>query len=120
MKNTIFRILFRRQRASTLIEAITASIILMIVFVIAMDTMTRVMSVDNSSKELMVEFDLKRCQKLLASQELSPSEKVIPKSWGEVHVKVTAYKASVYQVSLIAVNKKEEPINSYCYLQSNP
>ncbi len=110
----------KRLQASTLMETITASIIFMIVFVMAMDTLTRLLTFDKDGAEyIQVENELGRCRKLIRQSELRPETSTYLYDWGEIRVEILNYKENVFLVNMVATGKKQRTI-SYRFLQANP
>lgn len=120
MKNILLYHLRIKFRASTLLETITASIILMIIFVMSMDTLTRIFSYENENLVILVESDLIKHQKSLVSMELTPCARTFTQKWGEIRMNVSPYRAGLFQIDLQAFDTKGKLLSSYCYLQSNP
>lgn len=120
MKNTLLHLLRGKLRASTLLETITASVILMIVFIMAMDTLTRLFAYESDSKVLLVESDLGRFRKQLASRELTPAITTFTQTWGEIKVSISPYRSGLFQIELQAFSSKGKMLSCYRYLQSNP
>lgn len=115
------KIFSRKLSASTLIETITASVIFMIVFIMAMDTMTRLLGFDNNDSDyIMMENDIKKCRKQIGQKELQPGKETYIYKWGEVEVEIINYKENVYQVDLIAKGAKKHRRIGYRFLQANP
>lgn len=114
-------ILRKRLRGSTLLETMTASIIFMIVFIMAMDTLTCLLTFDNSDADyIVIENELRRCQKQLRQSELRPGTLTFPYKWGEITVEVSSYKGNVYRVDMVATGQKKHRKTGYRFLHVNP
>lgn len=111
----------RKLVASTLIETITASVIFMIVFIMAMDTMTRLLGFDSNDADFIVmENDIKKCRKEINQKELQPGKETYIYSWGEIELEIKNYKENIYQVDLMAISVKKHRRIEYRFLQVNP
>jgi hypothetical protein len=104
----------KKLSASTLLETVTASVIFMIIFVMAMDTLTRLLTFDiGDSDYIVIENDLRKCRKQISKSELRPEKRTFHYDWGELNVEITAYKENIYQIDM-----KCRHIN-YRFLQAN-
>jgi len=118
--NKSIKKLFNRElAASTLIETITASVIFMIIFIMAMDTMTRLFVFDSIDTDYIVmENDIKKCRRKINQKELYSGRETYRYEWGEIEVEITNYKDNVYQVDLIATSVKKHRRIGYRFLQA--
>ncbi len=119
--NRLRKIVRKRVSGSTLLETITASVIFMIVFVMAMDTLTRLLTFDsNDSDYIVIENELNKCKKQVCREELRPGTRTYQYKWGEIDVEISHYKDQVFQVSMVATGQKKHRKTSYRFLQANP
>ncbi|MDR0961936.1 MAG: hypothetical protein LBM62_05185 [Mediterranea sp.] len=111
----------RRLRASSLAETITASVIFLLIFVMAMDTLTRLLtSGGNDTEYVVLENELNRCRRQIAGSTLQPQEYTKTFDEGEIEVSITHYKENIYQIDLSVVGVARHRRIHYRYLQANP
>ncbi|MBP1615004.1 MAG: hypothetical protein H6Q13_2452 [Bacteroidetes bacterium] len=114
------QLLFRKLAASTLLETIIASVIFMIIFVMAMDTLTRLMTFDNEDADyIVIENELRKCKRLVCLNELRSEAKTFTYDWGEIDVEISNYKENIYQVNMVAVTTNQHRKISYRFLKAN-
>ncbi len=119
--NRFRQILCKRILGSTLLETITASVIFMIVFVMSMDTLTRLLTFDSSDSDcVVIENALSKCKRELCRQELRPGTRVYPYKWGEISVEISTYRGDVFQINMVATGPKEHCKTGYRFLLANP
>lgn len=110
------RLLCTKLKASTLLETIVASVIFMIVFVIAMDTLTRILVSNHKDNDfLVIESAFSRCINEMKNKELKIGEQSHTFEWGEIYVNISLYKEAVFQVHMQAVTREKREVN-YRYL----
>lgn len=109
----------KKLRGSTLVETLTASVIFMIVFMLAMNTLTRLLSVDSDTDYVIIENDLRKCRRILNRSELHPGTRTYPYEWGEVEVDIHIYKNDILQVEMTTHSRKQYRQISYRYLYVN-
>ncbi|MGV8094880.1 MAG: hypothetical protein AB2L24_23760 [Mangrovibacterium sp.] len=108
---------FFKLKASTLLEVITASIIFMIVFVIAMDVLTRLAVFEEKGVDyVLMENDAGKCYQLMVSGNPGLGEYTYHFRWGKISVVVTDYKGSVYRAVLKTVPNQGQHQISYSFL----
>lgn len=105
---------------STLLETIVASVILMIIFTLAMDTLTRLMVLDNEDADyLRMETDIDRCRREICKNDLVPGERTYEYDWGKIEVDISSYKEEIYQIEMIAITNKQHRQIRFRYLNAN-
>jgi hypothetical protein len=120
MKELKRRLLFTTLPGSTLLETITASVILMIVFVMAMDTLTQLTVFNNEDANgLVVENDLKKCQRQICLDEIMPRAKTFKYDWGEINVNISNYKVNIYEVDMVAIANNHHRKVHFRFLKAN-
>ena len=117
----IFAIYQKSLQAFSLIETIVASVIFMIVFLIAMHTLTSLIKYDIADTSyLLMENELQKLRKSIVLNEHFPSKQVYTYEWGDANIHITPYKDNVYQIELTAVSKEKNKTISYRFLQATP
>jgi hypothetical protein len=120
MKKFKTKILSKTLSGSTLLETIVASVIFMIVFVLAMDILTRLIVFDNEDADyLVVENDLRKCQRQICLNAITPETKTYKYDWGEINVEVSDYKENIYQVKMVAMTNKQHRQIRFRFLKAN-
>ncbi len=106
---------------STLLETITASIIFMIVFIMAMNTLTRLAKATKADAEYFaIENELKKCQTLICTSIVYPKSETYAYEWGEITIDILNYRNNIYQVNMIACTNKSHKKLFYRFLTKNP
>lgn len=106
-------------KASTLLETVVASVIFMIVFIIAMDTLTRILISNHKDNDfLVIESAFNSCMHELENKELVAGENTYTFDWGEIHINISSYKEAVYQIHIQAITREKREVN-YRYLSTN-
>ncbi|WP_291530709.1 hypothetical protein [Bacteroides sp. UBA939] len=111
----------RTLSASTMMETITASVVFMIIFVLAMDTLTRlVVNGNEDSDSLLIETDMNKCRRRICQSTLVPGVETYEYDWGQMVVEITAYKdkEDIYQIEMIATTDKHREIR-FRFLEAN-
>lgn len=109
-----------RLKGSTMIEVITASVIFMIVFIMAIEIITRLSLFSNKTNGyIAIERDLKSTAIKLGSMDISENEQVFHYEWGEVRAHLTLYKENIYRIDMLAVPTKRQQNISYTFLLAN-
>jgi hypothetical protein len=105
-----------------MVEVITASIIFLVLFVMTMDTLTRLAVFGRGDAEyVVIENELNKCRRDMAHRELVPGSRTLTYEWGEIEMNVTPYKANIFQVELTVLTRDEKKLTAgYRYLQANP
>lgn len=102
--------------ASTLLETIVASVIFMIVFAMAIDTLTRIMIFDHKDSEyLLIESSFGKCDREMRSKKIIAGNESYTFDWGEIHVSITNDKKNLYHIEMNAVTKSKKEV-SYQYI----
>lgn len=89
--------------ATSLLETIVSSIIFMIVFIIAMHSMTNLLVYENKQPNyLIIENDMKKCRRMIEGSRIDVAENQLryPFSWGNVIVSVSPYKDSIILIQM--------------------
>lgn len=114
------KLLLHTLSGSTLLETITASVIFMIIFVLAMDTLTRLMVYDNEDADyLLIETDLNKCRRQICMNNVTPDEDIYEYEWGKIDVKISTYKENIYQIEMIATTNKQHRQIRFHFLKAN-
>lgn len=107
--------------AFSLIETIVASVIFMIIFIIAMHTLTNIVKYDiTDTSYLIMENELQKLRKSIVLDNSFPVEQEYVYEWGDIKIHITPYRNNVYQVELTAVSKKKNKTINYRFLQATP
>jgi hypothetical protein len=91
----------RKLQATSLLETIVSSIIFMIVFIIAMHSMTNLLVYENRQPNyLIIENDMKKCRHLIEKEGIEENvrEKYYSFPWGKVRVSVSPYKGNIFLI----------------------
>ena len=106
--------------ASTLIETITASVIFMIVFVIAMDALTAIMTHDTKDSDyIVVENEISKLRRNLIdnTEEIRAGDNVYEFGWGEIRLNISEYRNNgIFLVDIDAVSLKGRRMADYRFL----
>ena len=116
---------FHRARlsASTLIETITASVIFMIVFVIAMDVLTTIITHDTKDSDyIVVENEISKLRRDIIDNgdDIRVGDSVYEFGWGEIRLNISEYRNNgVFLVDIDAVSLKGRRMAVYRFLLTN-
>ena len=109
--------------ASTLIETITASVIFMIVFVIAMDVLTTIITHDTKDSDyIVVENEISKLRRDIIDNgdDIRVGDSVYEFGWGEVRLNISEYRNNgVFLVDIDAVSLKGRRMAAYRFLLTN-
>lgn len=111
----------RKLQATSLLETIVSSIIFMIVFIIAMHSMTNLLVYENRQPNyLIIENDMKKCRHLIEKEGIDENvhEKYYSFPWGKVKVSVSPYKDSILLIHMVSEIEKGQSI-VYHFLYAN-
>lgn len=111
----------RKLQATSLLETIVSSIIFMIVFIIAMHSMTNLLVYENRQPNyLIIENDMKKCRRLIEKEgiEENVNERYYPFSWGKVRVSVSPYKDNIFLIYMSSEIEGGQSIG-YRFLYAN-
>jgi len=89
--------------ATSLLETIVSSIIFMIIFIIAMHSMTNLLVYENKRPNyLIIENDFKKCRRLIEKVGIDENihEKYYSFPWGKVKVSVSPYKGDILLIHM--------------------
>lgn len=104
---------------STILETIVASVIFMIIFGMAMDTLTRILISNHKDNEnLIIETALSKCQRELEKNRITIGNETFTFDWGEIHVTISQYENELFKIEMNATTKANKSV-SYCYITSN-
>ncbi len=81
-----------RLEGSSLIEAIVASVLFLIMFIIAMETLTRVAVLPDSGGLLQAEADFRACINAFETETFPEGEYENEYEWGTIMILVSTYK----------------------------
>ena len=93
----------RKLPATSLLETIVSSIIFMILFIIAMHSLTNLLVYENRQPNyVIVENDLKKCRQLIERDGIEDNtiELYYSYPWGKVKVSVSPYKGNVLLIHM--------------------
>lgn len=108
--------LLAKVQASTLLETIVASVIFMIIFVMAMDTMTRIaVSNQKDGEYLLIESSFNKCTREIKNKELAVGANTYTFKWGRIDVTVSPYTEKLFLVEMNAVTDRKREV-SYRYI----
>lgn len=111
--------LLAKVQASTLLETIVASVIFMIIFVMAMDTMTRIaVSNQKDGEYLLIESSFNKCTREIKNKELAVGTDVYMFKWGRIDVTVSPYTEKLFLVEMNAVTDRKREV-SYRYIAAD-
>ena len=114
-KDVLIKIFSAKKHGSTLIEALTASVIFMIVFTLSMDILTNLSILEiTSGNYVMIENDLNKCK--LKIEANSDTNKVYFYKWGKIQLNISEYNHPLYCIEMIAIPHKKGRIISYKFL----
>ncbi|ULB34945.1 MULTISPECIES: hypothetical protein [Proteiniphilum] len=107
--------------ATSLLETIVSSVIFMILFIIAMHSMTNLLVYENRQpNHLVIENDLKKCRQLIEKEGVykNTKERYYSFPWGKIKVSIFPYKGDIL---LIHISSKIEGGQStgYYFLHVN-
>ena len=109
--------------ASTLIETITASVIFMIVFVIAMDALTTIMTHDTKDSDyIVVENEISKLRRDIIDNgdDIRVGDSVYEFGWGEVRLNISEYRNNgIFLVDIDAVSLRGRRMAVYRFLLTN-
>ena len=96
-------LLKKRLAASTLMEVIVASILFLVIFLLAVDTVTRASLSRRDDSLLAVETDMKACLNEFSVGTAVPGTYKRVYGWGEIDVAVRPYRelTDVYELELV-------------------
>lgn len=93
----------RNLQATSLLETIVSSIIFMIVFIIAMHSMTHLLVYENRQPNyLIIENDMKKCRRMMEKEgiDANAGEQSYSFPWGKVNVSVSPYKGNILLIHM--------------------
>ena len=93
----------QKLQATSLLETIVSSIIFMIIFIIAMHSMTNLLVHENRQPGyLIVENDMKKCRSLIEKEGIDKNvnERYFSFPWGKVRVSVSPYKDNILLIHM--------------------
>ena len=103
--------------ASSLLECITASVIMLACFGITMETLTRVTLTGNDPVlNVSIEMALRQGYREYSDGEHLPGKYSKDFDWGTLEVEITGYSENLYQLILVAVPTKGIKSVKYNYL----
>lgn len=106
--------------ASTLLEVIVAAIIFMIVFVMGMDTLTRIFIFNHKdNEELLIESSFSKCNRDIKTKELVMGDQTYIFDWGKIDINISHYKDKLFLVKMNALTNENREI-SYRYILTDP
>lgn len=106
-------------KATTILECIVASVIFMIVFVLAMDILTRILISNHKDNEFMViESAFSRCIHEMKDCELTLGERTADFEWGKIHITISSYREELFLIQMKAITHEKREVN-YQYLAVN-
>lgn len=89
--------------ATSLLETIVSSVIFMILFIIAMHSMTNLLVYENKQpNHLVIENDLKKCRRIIAKEGVDENtkEQYYSFPWGKIKVSVSPYKGNILLIHI--------------------
>lgn len=95
--------LTRKLPATSLLETIVSSVIFMIIFIIAMHSMTNLLVYENKQPNyLIIENDLRKCRQMIEKEGVDENIKEQNYSfpWGKVKVSVSPYKGNILLIHM--------------------
>lgn len=113
--------LTRKLPATTLLETIVSSVIFMIIFIIAMHSMTNLIVYENRQPNyLIIENDLKKCRRTIEKEGIDENLKELYYSfpWGKVKVSISPYKDNILLIHLTSETDSRQSIGYY-FLYAN-
>lgn len=113
--------LTRKLPATSLLETIVSSIIFMIVFIIAMHSLTHLLIYENRQPSyLVIESDMKKCCRLIEKEgiDVKVHEQFYSFSWGKISIKVSPYKDDIFLIHMVSEIENGQSI-SYHFLYAN-
>lgn len=90
-------------QATSLLETIVSSVIFMIIFIIAVHSMTHLLVYENGQPDyLIIESDLKKCRCVMEKDGIDENVKEQYHSfpWGKVKVSVSTYKGNILLIHM--------------------
>ena len=113
--------LTRKLPATSLLETIVSSVIFMIIFIIAMHSMTTLLVYENRQPNyLIVEKDLKKCRRMIEKNGIDEDIETQYYSfpWGRVKVSVSPYKGNVLLIRMASETDSGQS-TGYYFLYAN-
>ena len=111
--------LLTKVTASTLLETIVASVIFMIIFTMALDTMTRIMTFDQKDDEyLLIESSFSKCEHEIKNKKIVIGDENYIFEWGNISVTITHYNEHLYLIDMSAETTGRKNV-SYKYILAN-
>ncbi|RNC63886.1 hypothetical protein [Proteiniphilum sp. X52] len=111
----------RKLQATSLLETIVSSIVFMIIFIIAMHSMTNLLVYENRQPNyLIIENDMKKCQRMIEKEGIDANvhEKHYSFPWGKVRVSVSPYKGDVFIIYMVSEIENGQSVG-YHFLYAN-
>lgn len=89
--------------ATSLLETIVSSVIFMIIFIIAMHSMTYLLVYENRQPNyLVIENDLKKCRRIIEKEGVDENakEQYFSFPWGKIKVTISPYKGNILLIHI--------------------
>lgn len=103
-------------KASTLLETIVASVIFLIIFAMAIDTMTRMMVFDHQDSEyLLIESAFNKYEREMRNKEIVVGSENYTFEWGGMNVITTYYEDGLYLIEMNALSNSKKKVK-YQYI----
>lgn len=115
------KLLTRELPATSLLETIVSSVIFMIIFIIAIHSITHLLAYETKQPNwLIIENDMKKCRRIIEKEGVNESRdaRYYSFSWGSIRVSATPYKDNILQVEMSSEIESGQSI-SYYFLHVN-
>lgn len=102
--------------ATSLLETIVSSVIFMIIFIIAMHSMTNLLVYENRQPDwLIIENDMKKCRRMIEKEGIDENrrEHYYPFSWGRIRVSVEPYKDNILLIEMASEIESGQSVGYY-------
>ncbi len=110
------KLLKRELPATSLLETIVSSVIFMILFIIAMHSMTNLLVYENRQPDrLIIENDMRKCRRMIEKEGIneSKSAQYYPFSWGKIRVSATPYKDNILLIEMASEIESGQSVGYY-------